>query len=888
MLLYQLNIKRTLYKSLFIYSTILLGIATGCSTKKNNLLTRTYHNITSQYNIYFNGNESYKKGTQKIDKLPDDYTSILSLYKGNTSEAVSAVSADMDRSIKKSEKIITKHSITVKPKYNPNTTNPRKKKLLQKKQYNKWVDDAYLIQGKALFQKNQFLKANEVFRFILKEYPNENVAIEANIWLVRSLILTKEYTEAEDILKNLAALPDFPKKLLSFFNAAYGELYIKKNQLDLAIVKMESALQYSRRKKDKLRFTFILAQLYQEKGLDDKALEAYKKVIKLNPPYEMTFNARVNMAGVFRSDYLSANEIRKQLNKLLKDIKNKDYQDQIYYALANIDEKEENFESALTNYKLSTLKSTSNTKQKVKSFLAIADIYYARKDYLKAASYFDSTMLLIDDTYNNYEVISSKANNLGKLQENLKKVAFEDSVQFIAKMSVNERNAFIDQIIEKVKEEEAEAIQLENERLQELQYNAQYPGQNNNTLQNQESQWYFYSPTAKSYGENEFKKKWGARKLEDNWRRSNKKTTDGESQEENLAESTDKKSKLSNKSREYYEVNIPLTDSALKVSHERIRDGLYNSGFIFYNSLNEPILATRQYDEIIQRYPSNPISADAAFQLYTIFLQLNNEGKALEYKTFINNNFPNTVFYNILNNPGYITELQTKEKEIANHYEKAYLLYQEENYSQAYEMSNYGMVNYSNHKLVPKYELIKSLSEGKLKNDETLRTLLIAYIKKYPYSDETKLAKEIVRHLDVESPEIKIAEDQQKAITLFNQKMDETHVFVISIDTRTAKASQSIFNLINYNLDHFSNSNLNVSSEKIDDNNSLIIVRSFVNGKEALNYYDSALKQKDLLTKDVGSGINYMYIISNSNLEILKKEKADIAYQNFFKSNYNR
>jgi tetratricopeptide (TPR) repeat protein len=274
----------------------------GCSTKKNTLVTRTYHNITSQYNIYFNGNESYKKGIKKMNtELKNDYTSLLPVFPFPNSSSATSANPDMERTIKKCSKVIVMHSITAKPEFKHGIRTKRQKMLYNKKQYNKWIDDAYLLMGKASLMKGDNMSATGSFRYNLKEFPKENTSDETQIWLARTLIIKEEYLEAAEILSNMAEKKELPKKLVSLLNATYADYYIHKKRLNDAIPKLEIAAEMARDKQSRLRYTFILGQLYQALDQMPNATASYLKVIKMNPPYEMNFNARVNIAGSFES-----------------------------------------------------------------------------------------------------------------------------------------------------------------------------------------------------------------------------------------------------------------------------------------------------------------------------------------------------------------------------------------------------------------------------------------------------------------------------------------------------------------------------------------------------------------------------------------------------------
>ena len=879
------------------YCIVSLIVFVGCSTKHNTLITRTYHNITSQYNIYFNGKESYKKGIKKMNEnLKNDYTSLLPVFPFPNTESSTSAASEMERTIKKCYKLIALHSITAKPEFKHGIKTKRQKNLYNKKQYNKWIDDAYLLIVKSSLMKGDNLAATGAFRYILKEFPKENTTDETQIWLARTLIIKEEYMEAQDILSTLEGNKKFPKKQVSFLNATYADYYIHKKNYNDAITKLEIAAEKARDKNSRTRYTFILGQLYQSTGQMKKATEKYLKVIKMNPQYEMTFNARVNLAGTYESGTAGVENIRKQLYKLAKDEKNKEYLDQIYYALADLDFKEGNIDKALENYKLSIDKSVSNQRQRTKSYLAIADIKYDRKDYLVAQTYYDSAMTNIDEKFPDYDRISSRAKSLKRLANNLNTISFEDSVQFVAKMSENERNIFIDQLIAQVKEKEMEEQKKQQEELENQQLNMstaedieQSQNQTNTTTG---EKWYFYNPSLKSLGQNEFILKWGRRKLEDNWRRSIKKTSilaeTPEEQEENDNKSDAKKKTLSNKTREYYMVNLPINDSLMEISNNKIRRSLYASGTIFKDELSEYKLSARQFDELYRRYPANPMAAEALYQLYILYRQMQNNDRAEEYKNILLSKYPESNFAKLLTNPNFIKELQEKENAVDRLYESAYNAYERGDNNTALQKANEGLANYPNHKLTPKFTLIRAISTGKLSDNETLRKELNELIKAYPKSDEATAANDIIALMDVQHPEIKNAAEQEIAKEIYKPAAEnDKHFFAMVIPLKKVNQNQLVFNLINFNLDNYVNSNLTVKAENLGASNQLVLVREFKNKAEAMNYLKAVSANKNIL-KDVGGNVLASFIISEVNLNTLKKDGSESRYMNFFNDNYGK
>ncbi len=890
---------RNLKKLSLITIILLAGFISSCSTRKNTFTSRAYHNLTAHYNVFFNGNESYKKGIKRMTQQhKDDYTLLLPVFIYPGTEAANGVTSDMDRTIKKASKTIALHSITAKPNYKKGIMTERQKAFYNKKEYNKWIDDAYLLMAKAYLVKGELNYVNNILRQIIKEYPKENTYIEAQLLLARKLILENEFTESLEILESVSKQKKLSRKHKHLLNAIFAEYYMNKEMSEKAVEKLETAILFAPDKPSKLRYTFICGQLYQQSGKYRKAAEMYNRVIKMNPPYEMTFNARINMANVYEAGKGNANEIRKRLLKLLSDEKNTEYRDQIYYAIGNLYLAENEKEKAIENYKLSVYTSISNPRQKARSYLTLADLYYKDRVYLISQAYYDSALTIIDEKYPDYKLIENRARGLTLLAKSLQTIAFEDSVQFVAKMSENERNIFIDKIIASVKEKEAEEARRQQELLMEQQNNLmaynemQWRSSNSSSVTGAQG-WYFYNLSTRSSGEAEFKLKWGNRKLEDNWRRSNKAILSAEGEE--IETDTDSQSdgdeknkarkNLNNKTREYYLIDLPLTDSAMHASHERILSNLFISASIYKNDLQEYSLAANQYQEIIRRYPNQLEAAEAYFQLYMLYRQQNNISRAEEYKSKLITQFPNTTFAKLLANPNFINELQDKERKVNNLYEQAFIHFNQGNFEQSLQLSQQGLIQYPSHPLNIKFTLLHALSKGKIWGNDTLRVNLINIIKLYSKTEEANMAKSLLSTLDAIQPESKLSADKQiaKAIYLSPQENEKHWVIIELKGTNMNMTNQINFNLINFNLDHYPEVNFNIKIETLG-NNHLVVIRDFKSKTEALNYY-SSISVSNEIRREVN---NYSdcFVITEANYKTLLKEGNTDTYKVFFKETY--
>ena len=347
----------------------------SCSTEKNTAVSRFYHNTTAYFNIYFNGYESFNNGINTIKETPEDYTQLIPVYKAERKDLQTAVSSDMDNAIKKAVKMIKMHSITVKPKRKEPKKGRRAYKLTDKEkafyaktEYNKYVDDAYLLIGKAHYYKGDYTGGLRSLHLIINKFRNEEVKYDALYWIARIKSAEGSYPEAINYLKLITDDSKHPERLNPGIDKCYANIYIKQKKYSQAIEKLDYIISKTKKKKDKARLKYITAQLNQKINEGDKAIELFSEVIKMNPPYEMAFNAKINMAKAFLNSSEGSEKIRKLLNKMLNDDKNIDFQDQIYYVLAGIEQKENNEKQAVEYYKLSAEKSIYNDNQKALSY----------------------------------------------------------------------------------------------------------------------------------------------------------------------------------------------------------------------------------------------------------------------------------------------------------------------------------------------------------------------------------------------------------------------------------------------------------------------------------------------------------------------------------------
>jgi tetratricopeptide (TPR) repeat protein len=388
---------------------ILLILAT-CSVEKNTEATRFYHNMTARYNIYFNGYESFKAGLAKIiNGYQDDYAEILKVFEFSDPSTATLCSSDMERAIQKASKLISLKSITAKPELKEkNQVSEKGKELLERKEYNDWVDDSYLLIGKARFYKHEFNEATSIFNYCITDANDPLIKAEATIWLARIYNETANYTESINILNELKLSSDFTRQLESMYFTTLADLFIRQKKYSEAVEPLSKSIKLVSGKRTRYRLTYLLAQVCEQTGDGARATSLYGAVVKMNPPYDVEFNARINIAGVFDINSGNPKEMQRELEKMLRDSKNKDYLDQIYYALGNISMKEGKETEGLEYFRKSATTLSRNQNQKGRSYLALADYYYNKSDYMKAGKYYDSTVYFLDKKNPDYQIMKLK------------------------------------------------------------------------------------------------------------------------------------------------------------------------------------------------------------------------------------------------------------------------------------------------------------------------------------------------------------------------------------------------------------------------------------------------------------------------------------------------
>lgn len=846
--------------------------------------------MTSRYNIYFNGRESFKKGVERVEAgHMEDYSDLLEIFEFSDPSTQSLCAADMERAIQKASKVISLKSITTKPDTKDNSLpSDREEEFMNRKEYNEWVDDAYLLMGKARLYKRDYDLAKSTLSYNISSSVDEEIKKESTIWLSRVYNETGNYNESFRILNEMNPSENFSDYMKGLYYTTLADLFMKQKRYPEAIDPLGKSLEYISGKRNNYRLTYLLAQLYEKKGDPTRATSLYRNVVKMNPPYEVEFNARINIAGVFDLNSGSPESIKKELKKMLRDSKNKDFLDQIYFALGKLSEKEGNYEEAIINFKNSAASSTINRKQMAKSFLSLAEYYFSLPDYVNAGKYYDSTLFVIDQKYPDYQSIRSVSISLNELVTQLSVIQREDSLQKVAKMNPDQRNLLISGIIQDVTQNEANKS---NTSQYADQYNLGQYYENERRFQNNieaEGKWYFYNQTALAFGRTEFKRRWGDRRLEDNWRRMNKarisqgQANAGQEEKEQVKKDT-LTSEMNNKSPEFYMRDLPMNDSLLAISDGKIAEALLESGKIYKENFRDNGKALEAFETFLRRFTGNSLEPETLYNIYTLFKE-ENDPRAEIYRQRLVEKYPESEFSKIITDPDYYNKQLEVLRQAEKLYQNAYDAYLKENFTLALSVCDSSLSLFSKHELAPKFMLLRSYCIARTQDERTFKDELGKLVKRWPDTPEAQRASEIIAYLNKEIPQLQVEEDTKIAQEIYFDEKDSPHTFVLIIRNPKFNFNQASFDVISYNIDNYTNNNYRTQGSLVDDKYIMLTVSGFVKMEEAMNYYNSF--RSELIVRNPSSSPMMTFIIGKQNFESFIKDKNPDRYMIFFREKY--
>ena len=903
-------------------------------------MTRRVHAFKGRYNTYFNGHEAFKEGRQlQEDGNRDNFTELIPMCVTGNKATVKIGVSNFDRAIEKSQKTIKTHSITARPEWKKSRPKTAKDRIwLSQKEYNPFLWRAWFLMGEAQFRKGEYMEAASTFAYIQRLYFHKpNLVARARLLEARCYAEMEWFYDAEDLISR-AQRDSFPKNLNPLKAAVLGDIQLRQKQYPEAILNIEKALKSEHRKLPKARMYLLLGQLYHLIGHDPEAYRYFKKVIRLNPPYELEFNARIQM-----SEALSKGQTKQMIRKLksmAKNPKNKEYLDQVYYAIGNIYLSKGDTTQAIWAYKDGVEKSTRNGIEKGVVLLHLGQLYWNREKFVDAQKCYSQAFGLLDKDHSSYKEVDERSKILDELLPFATAVELQDSLQMMASLDSVTRMEKIKKTIEELKkkerEEEKKAQEAANAQANQSNQrggaaaNAQQQGVGNRNAQ-QTAVWYFYNPTAVAAGKTEFEKKWGKRELADDWRRSNKTVLNDFNEEElpdslvaiqdsiaavedsifqaNKGKKQTKAEKDSIKAEEYandphrpeyYLKDIPFTEEQMAASNAALVEGLYGSAIIYKDRMDNFPLAERTFQRILLNFPEFQQMDEVYYNMFQLYSRMERRDDAEDYKQRLIAEYPDNAHGKLIADPNFEFKGRYGKQIEDSVYQDTYDAFKFSDYQTVINNSQEMAEEYPEGANRARFMFLEALSKLEMGDREHFMEDLKTIVEKYPQSSVSELAGLYVKGLKegrlLQGGKFEMGSIWERRRSLFdeadslandstfNPEKNTNFVFVIAYEKGTVDENQLLYEMARYNFTAFTVRNFDISTEK-GDGIDMMQVRTFLNYDEAYIYLHRLLNNDDMAYKMEGLKC---FIISEENLKKLMKGLSFADYFDFYDEHFDR
>ncbi len=853
----------------------------GCGPRKNTALSRNYQAFITRYNIYYNGDEHYKETMKELEQsYEDDYSRLLFVHPVDAKgvEGVQQPQGDFTRSIEKAQKAIQLRSIKKKPaKKAGRSSDPKYKEWLRREEYNPFLHNAWMMLGKSQFNNGDFLGAASTFYYIAKHFSwLPSTVTEARLWQARAYCDMGWDYEAENILVKTPQDMLTTKELKRLYNMAYAALYLRGIEPEGAIPYVKELVSLSSGAQ-KSRLNFLLGQLYARKGDKQLAYEAFKRAGSASVSYRTQFNARIKQSEVYSGENIKP-EVD-ALKRMTRYDRNKEYLDQIYYAIGNLYLSRKDTAEAIKNYELSVEKSVRNGVDKAICQITLGNLYFDRREYDLAQPCYAEAIPMLPEDYPQYELLRQRSDVLDELAIYTQNVNLNDSLLRLSDMTHEQQLAVVNKIIDELNKKEKE----EAERLKREEYLAQQQANGSmmtNTgnaasapatyVMNTDDSWYFYNSATLAAGKTDFQKRWGSRKLEDDWRRRNKSSfsfdefenSDSEKEDDDSAgqnpDENEKDDAASSKNDpndphfpEYYLRQIPSTPQEKITANDVIQEGMYNIGIILKDKLEAYNEAADEWNKLLRRYPDNVYRLDVYYNMYLMYMRIGDKKMAERYRSLILSDFPESKYGMALRDPDYIDNLRRMDSEQNDIYERAYEAYLNNRNGDVHEALNLMQKKYPLSKLMPKFLFIDALTYVTENNQDKFKETLTSLLERYPESDVSPLASDYMRglsqgkklHSGVSNTrgmlwDLRLGNDSV-SITgdsiEFDLNPDDPQLLVLVYPTDEVSGNQLLFEVARHNFNSFV-----VKDYDLEPMNfgrlGLLLVKGFANFDELVHY----------------------------------------------------
>jgi len=868
---------------------LVLLILASCSTKNNTAKSRWWHSFNARYNTYFNGSQAFIDGSLEKEKgNKDDYTELIPLYTVSNKQSRDLGKGNFDRAIEKSAKAIQRHSIKARPDWTKNRRKTAKDiEWLNRREYNPFLWKAWLLMGKSQFQKGEFEEAAATFSYMSRLYSTQP-AINgiARAWLAKSYTELDWLYDAEDIMTKQRR-DTMHYRAVKDWDYTYADYYIRSGRYEEALPYLRKVIKHEKRRKQRAREWFLYGQLQSLLGRKAEAYDAYKHTIRMNPPYELEFNARIAQTEVMARGSKNAQKMVRRLKRMAASDNNKDYLDQVYYAIGNIWLAERDTAQAIAAYEEGNKKSTRSGIEKGVLLLTLGNIYWEREKFADAQRCYGEAIGLLDKDRKDYKQLSERSKVLDELVPHTSSVELQDSLQRLAQMPEAERLKIIDHIIEelKKKEEEERRAQEEAETEQILQKqgavgNRQQTTATTPTVQTAGGAWYFYNPQAVSQGKRSFEQQWGKRENTDDWQRSNRTvvnlnpedqqnadnaemadstaTAAGPAEGENGEEGKEKKDEEAEQdpasdphNREYYLAQIPFTEEQMEASNNALKDGLFHAGIIIKDKLDNLKLSRQWLTRLTTTFPEYEHNDEVLYHLFLLYSRLGQTQEAENCVAMLKSNFPESQWTTLLSDPHFAENQRFGVHIEDSLYAATYEAFKDDRLQEVKANASISESRFPLGQHRPKFLFIEGLSMLNDGDSKGCVERMKLVVEKYPQSEVTDMAGMILRGVqegralyggkfdigDVwsrRSAELAAGDSTQVDTLIFER--NTSYIFMLAYQPDSVNQNQLLYEMAKYNFSNYLVRNFDIVLDQDQHGLCRLLISGFLSYDEARQY----------------------------------------------------
>jgi tetratricopeptide (TPR) repeat protein len=900
----------SIFLCLLFTSSIFLILS--CSTQKNTAQSRWWHSFNARYNTYFNGSQAFIEGNLEKEKgNKDNYTELIPLYMVGNKQSRDIGLSQYDRTIEKCEKAIHQHSIKAKPEWNNNKRKTAKdREWLGRREYNPFLWKAWLLLGKAQFQKGAFDEAAATFSYMSRLYHTQPLMNGlARAWLAKCYTELGWKYDAEDVIRNMSRdSMDF--RAVKDWDYTYANYYILEGDYPKAVPYLRKVIKHERRSIQRAREWFLMGQIQSLMGNHDEAYRAFGKVIGCHPPYELEFNARIAQTEV--AGARNSHQMIGKLRRMAVSDNNKEYLDQVYYAIGNIHMTQRDTAEAIRAYEKGNRLSTRNGIEKGVLLLTLGNIYWTKGQFADAQRCYGEAIGLLDKERPDYEELSNRSIILDELVPYTNTIHLQDSLLALAAMSEAERNQAIDRVIAALKKKEKEERDALLEQEQMAQNTLQTPDNQNPSptlppVGN--GQWYFYNPIAVSQGKATFQRQWGKRENIDNWQRINQtviRLEHPESSEDvddidnpahpDTPEAAIDSVTLDPHQREYYLAQIPFTAEQQAVCHQLLQDALFHAGIILKDKMDRLGLSEQYLRRLTANYPDYPYADEAWYHLYLLYLRLGDNFQANNCLSHLKAEHPESSWTTLLTDPYYMENAKFGEHIEDSLYAATYEAFKRDRADMVKANTTLSGKRFPQGANRAKFLFIDGLSRLNEGDGDGCMELLREVVEKFPESEVSPLAGMIIKGVqegrrlhggkfdlgDVWTMRnITLTHDSTIVDTLSTER-NQQFLFLLIYQPDSVNENQLLFEMARYNFTNYLVRNFEI---KIDEDNGLhrMIISGFLSYDEAMQYARQ-LYANSLMTERLQPC--HSLVISEANLQLIGRQFSYDEYQQFYEKEF--